>query len=503
MVGASAPKNGPLRDLTARLERIGALGEAGSILQWDIATQMPAGGATARGEQLAALAAVQHTLLTDPAMADELSAAEALADLDPWQQANLAHARRHWQRAMAVPVDLIAARARAETACEQAWRRARADKSFATVRAQLEALMGVVREQAHALGDALNLSPYDALLDGFHAGGRQARIAPLFDMLVAELPPLIDAIVERQASAPSRPLPAGPVDPQRQKALALQLMGQLGFDFDHGRLDESAHPFCGGTPDDVRITMRIDPDNPLSCIMAVLHETGHALYERGLPVDWRRQPVGDANGMAIHESQSLLIEMQVARSRPFVRYLTNILAQSFGWIDQNDLFDALLANLMRVRRSLIRVDADEATYPLHVAMRFRLESALVAGTLKVADLPDAWVAAQEDVLGITPTHDSEGCLQDIHWYGGAVGYFPTYTLGAITAAQLFQVASAALPDIETDLASGNLAPLIRWLGENVHSRGSLETPDALVARVTGRPPDPEALIDHLRARYLG
>jgi carboxypeptidase Taq len=503
VVGVAAPKIGPLYALTARLERIGALGEAGAVLQWDVATQMPPGGATARGEQLAALAAVQHALLTDGAMADELSAAEAVPDLDPWQRANIALARRQWQRAMAMPVDLISARARAETACEQAWRRARADKTFATVRAQLEELIGVVREQAHALGEALSLSPYDSLLDGFHAGGRQAHIGPMFDKLTAELPPLIDAIIERQASAPARPLPSGPVDTHRQKALAHQIIGQMGFDFAHGRLDESAHPFCGGTPDDVRITMRIDPDDPLSCIMAVLHETGHALYERGLPTHWRRQPVGEANGMAIHESQSLLIEMQVARSRPFARYLANTLAQSFGWADNGDLFDRLLASLMRVRRSLIRVDADEATYPLHVAMRFRLESALVAGTLKVADLPDAWIAAQQDVLGITPAHDGEGCLQDIHWYGGAVGYFPTYTLGAITAAQLFKAASTALPDIETDMAAGNLAPLIRWLGENVHSRGSLETPDALVARVTGRPPDPDALIDHLRARYLG
>jgi carboxypeptidase Taq len=279
-------------------------------------------------------------------------------------------------------------------------------------------------------------------------------------------------------------------------------MAAVGFDFEHGRLDTSLHPFCGGVPEDVRITTRYDEHDFMKALMGVLHETGHAMYERGLPAAWRLQPIGAAPSMALHESQSLLIEMQACRSPAFVGFMAPLARETFGgdgpaWTTEN-----LVRVYNRVAPGFIRVDADEVTYPAHVILRYRLERRLIAGEMELDDLPGAWNAGMRELLGVTPPDDRLGCLQDIHWYDGAWGYFPTYTLGAIAAAQLFAAATAAAPDIPAALGRGDFRPLMAWLRENVHAWGAYHATDDLLEHATGRPLDPKTFEAHLQARYL-
>jgi carboxypeptidase Taq len=289
---------------------------------------------------------------------------------------------------------------------------------------------------------------------------------------------------------------------EQQRQVAVRFMERIGFDFANGRLDVSAHPFCGGTPDDVRITTRYNENDFARALMGVLHETGHALYQRGLPVKWRLQPVGRARGMAVHESQSLLLEMQVCRSRAFLSYAAPILREAFDGQGPEWEPEPLYRRQTRVQRSLIRVDADEVTYPAHVILRYRLERAMLAGDLKPAELPGAWAEVMHELLGVTPESDREGCLQDIHWYDGNWGYFPTYTLGALIAAQLFEAARRDIPDLTQAIATGEFAPLRGWLHERVHSKGSLLSTAKLVEEATGRPLGTASFERHLRERYL-
>jgi carboxypeptidase Taq len=316
------------------------------------------------------------------------------------------------------------------------------------------------------------------------------------------LPGFLGQVMERQAALPPTAEPAGPFPIERQRELGVRFMERLGFDFNHGRLDVSLHPFCGGTPDDVRITTRYDESDFRPALMGVLHETGHALYERGLPANWRGQPVGEARGMTMHESQSLLIEMQVCRSRAFLRFAAPLVRDTLGgdgpaWDEAN-----LWRHYTLVRPGFIRVDADEVTYPAHVILRYRLERAMIAGDLAPADLPGAWNEGMRDLLGLTPPDDRLGCLQDIHWYDGAWGYFPTYTLGAIAAAQIFAAVMAADDRVGPGIGEGDFTPLIAWLKRHIHGKGSLVSTNDLLTEATGRPLDVGAFKDHLTRRYL-
>lgn len=485
--------------LEERFSRIGDVEGALSILGWDTAVMMPRRAAGVRGGQLATLRRLAHELLTAEEVGEQLAVAEGDPDLDPWQTANRREMQRLYRHARALAPELVAALTRATTACEMTWREARATSDFAMLRPQLEEVVRLVREAAVATGEALGLSPYDALLDSYQPDLRDAEIAPLFAELSAKLPAFIEAATARQA-APSRA--QGPFPVEQQKALARRLMTRLGFDFDAGRLDESTHPFCGGTTDDIRITTRYRDDEVASGLMAVLHETGHALYEAGLPRAWAGQPVGHARGMAVHESQSLLVEMQACRSPAFIRWLAGELAATFG--DQPAFAAGNLVRLYHhVERSLIRVDADEATYPLHVILRWRLERAMIAGDLATADLPAAWNDGMGDLLGITPPDDAKGCLQDIHWPVGAFGYFPCYTLGALLAAQLFRAASTTIPDLDDTLGRADFTPLMGWLRERVHGAGSKPRFAELVRSATGTPLGTSAFLAHLQERYLG
>ncbi len=501
MTATAVPPTPATDALEARFRKLSALSGAQSMLSWDRLVMMPDGGAEARAEQEAVLSVLDHEILTDPVVADQLASA-ATEPLEGWRAANLAEMRRAHAHATAMTADLVDAQSRAASRAEGLWREARAAADFSLVRDALGELVRLTREEADAKAAALNTTPYEALLDTHEPGGSVAGIEALFAELEAALPPLLEAVLERQA-ARGAPVPlAGPFPVAVQRDLARQVMTTLGFDFRHGRLDETLHPFCGGVPDDVRITTRYSEDGFVSGIMGVIHETGHALYERGLPSDWRGLPVGEARGMAMHESQSLLMEMQVCRSPAFLGLLSGWARTAFdgdgsAWAPEN-----LERIYTTVERGLIRVEADEVTYPLHVILRFRLERALLAGDLPVADLPGAWAEGMRDLLGVTPPDDALGCLQDIHWYDGAIGYFPTYTLGALAAAQLYRSAVTSDPSIPQAIGRGDFAPLLAWLATHVHGRASSATTDTIITDATGRPLGTEAFLDHLQARYL-
>jgi carboxypeptidase Taq len=493
----------PYQTLHDRFARLGAVREALAMLHWDAATNMPDGGAQSRGEQLATLKVIVHEGLIDPALPDLLSGAEGQNDLDLWQRANVAEIRRGVAHATAVPSDLVAVFSKACSECEMIWRKARPTADFAAVLPALSKVLSLSREVAAAKATALGKSPYDALLDEYEPGGSTATIDRLFGELSASLPGMIDAAITAQAKRAAPLQPPGPFAVSAQRALGLEMMKRLGFDFEHGRLDISAHPFTGGTPNDVRITTRYDERDFRQALMGVLHETGHALYELGLPAQWARQPVGDARGMSLHESQSLLIEMQVCRGREFMNFAAPLIRDAFGGSGPAYDSDNLYRLGTRVERSFIRVDADELTYPAHVMLRYRLERALIAGEMQLADLSGEWNKGMRELIGVEPPDDARGCLQDIHWYDGAWGYFPTYTLGAMNAAQLFQAAKAADASILPGILAGDFNPLLAWLRTNVHAKASSRSTDQIMTEATGRPTETAPYLSHLRARYLG
>jgi len=484
------------RKLEARFARQADIEGAVAVLHWDHQVMMPPGGTEARAEQLATLESLAHEILTAPetgALLDEVAA----EDLAPWPAANVREMRRAHTHATAVSADLVAALARASARAEPVWREARAQADFGLLRPALDEVVQLTREEAAAKAEVLGLEPYDALLDGYEPGTTTADVDRLFDPLAETLPGLLERVLAHQGDVPR---PELEIAPEVQQALGQRLMAALGFDFDHGRLDVSLHPFCGGVPDDIRMTARWDAADPASGLMAILHETGHALYNANLPKPWRRQPVGEPRSTAVHESQSLLVEMQICRSPAFFRYLAPLLAEANGGPGPSP--DALYRNAIRVGRGFIRVDADEVTYPLHVILRYRLEKALVRGALKVADLPTAWNEGMRTLLGVVPPDDRLGCLQDIHWPVGAIGYFPCYTLGAIIAAQLREAAAEALPDLDASLEAGDFRPLTGWAREKIHAQGCfLETPELILA-ATGRPLSLTPFLTHLDRRYL-
>ena len=382
------------------------------------------------------------------------------------------------------------------------WREARPAGDFAMLLPSLSEVLNLQRQIAAAKAEALGCSLYEALLDAYEPGGNTDHIDKVFGDLRAFLPGFLAEVLERQKSRPDILPLQGPFPVETQRALGVRLMQAVGFDFNRGRLDISLHPFCGGATHDVRLTTRYDEDDFTKALMGVMHETGHALYEQNRPAEWLGQPVSEARGMSLHESQSLIIEMQACRSRAFLEFAAPVMRDSFG--GTGPAWDA--ANLHRlytkVEPGFIRVDADEVTYPAHILIRYDLEKALIEGDMTLADLPGAWNEGMRDLLGLKVTTDRLGCLQDIHWPGGAWGYFPTYTLGAMTAAQLFDAATRADDNVMPGLARGDFSPLVNWLRTNIHSKGSLLPADQLMTKATGRPLDASVYERHLRRRYL-
>ncbi|MDR3531191.1 MAG: carboxypeptidase M32 [Rhodopila sp.] len=485
--------------LAARFRRIATIGECASMLGWDAAAVMPPGGGAARGDQLAALAVLHHEHLLAPEAAADLAAAEPS---DEWEAANLRLMRHAYARAKALPADVVEAQAKANSNCEQVWRIARKQADYKQVQPHFSEVLNLTREAAAALSAELGLSPYDALMDGYQRGIGTDDVAALFaayeDFLATALP----QVEEYQARQPAPMRPAGPFPIPVQQNLCRDIAQRLGLDFAHARLDESAHPFSGGTQTDVRITTRYLEEDFTSAILAVVHETGHALYEQGLPSAYARLPVGEAAGMAVHESQSLIVEMQAFRSDAFLGWLGSRLHTTFGGEPELYCTENMGPLWRHVERNFIRVDADELTYPAHVILRFRLERAMIDGTLSAADLPGAWNDGFQALLGITPPDDAKGCLQDIHWYDGTFGYFPSYTLGAMAAAQLMQAARAQIPDLDTAFGRGDLSPLLAWLRVHVHGVGSRLDLNAILEQATRHKLDLRAFQEHLRERYL-
>jgi carboxypeptidase Taq len=492
----------PYQQLEQEFRRLHAFRGAASILRWDSAVMMPRGSSDLRGEQLAALETESHSLVTSPRVSRLLVRAEAnAATLEDWQLANLREMRRQRDHSIATPQSLVSRLAKATSRAEMKWIDARQKSDFALFAPHLEEVINLLRDKATLLGKALGLDPYDALMDEFSCGMRSADIDAIFTSLGHRLPGLIQQAIEVQSQHPLLDI-AGRFPHSKQRQMAQEVMRTIGFPFDRGRLDESEHPFTGGLPGDIRITTRFHPTEPLSGLMGVLHETGHAMYDVGLPEHWRGQPVGRDRGMAMQESQSLLLEMLICRNRPFLQYLQPLLEKTFGISGPQWQVDNLYRHLVRVRRSLIRVDADEVTYPVHIMLRYELEREILSGELKIKDLPHAWNSRMHDRLGVSPANDAEGCLQDVHWAVGSFGYFPSYAIGAVIAGQLYESLRSEQPNLDEQIAAGNFSGLFEWLRHNVHGLGaSLSTPE-LITRATGRPLSAAAWLRYVEGKYL-
>jgi carboxypeptidase Taq len=492
----------PYEQLEQEFRRLHAFRGALSLLRWDAAVMMPRGSADVRGEQLAALETEHHALLTTPKVARLLERAEAGASqLDDWPLANLHEMRRQRDHAIATPPSLISRLAKATARAEVFWVEAKKANDFKLLAPHLEEVVHLVRDKAALLSQARGLAPYDALVDGFTPGVSTADIDSIFKALSRKLPSLINEAIEVQSAHAPAPL-SGKFTPARQRALCIEVLKALGFPFDRGRLDESEHPFTEGVPGDIRVTTRFDPIDPFSGLLGAVHETGHAMYDLGLPLRWRDQPVGRDRGLALEESQSLLFEMNLCRSRSFVKYVRPLMEKHLQvsgpeWGDVN-----LYRHLIRVRRSTIRMDADELTYPVHIMLRYDLEKKMLEGSLPVADLPEAWNASLEQRLNIRPVNDVEGCLQDIHWAVGHFGYFPSYVLGAVIAGQLYEALRAARPALDEEVAAGQFGGVMEWLRDNVHGVGARLPVQELMKQATGKPLTAAAYLRYLEAKYL-
>jgi len=492
----------PYKQLEQEFKRLHAFRGALSLLRWDAAVMMPRGSADVRGEQLAALETEYHALLTAPRITRLLDRAQANTHgLNDWQIANLREMRRQRDHAIATPVSLVSHLARATSRAEVRWLEARQSGRFELFAPHLEEVVNLVRDKAALLGQALNLAPYDALVDEFSPGISSADIENVFKVLSRRLPSLIREVIAQQDRNVLLPI-GGNFPVARQRELAVEIMKTVGFPFDRGRLDESEHPFTEGVPGDIRVTTRFDTADLFSGLLGALHETGHAMYDLGLPQEWRDQPVGRDRGMALEESQSLLLEMLVCRGRPFVRYLTPLLAKHLGVSGPAWDVENIYAHVTRVRRGLIRVDADELTYPLHVLLRYDIEKKLLSGELAVRDLPAAWNAGMEQRLGIRPTNDTDGCLQDIHWAVGSFGYFPSYALGAVIAVQLSESLRTDVHDLDEQIARGEFAGLFGWLRRHVHGVGAKVSVHELLQSATGKTLSAVPFVRYLEAKYL-
>jgi len=492
----------PYKQLEQEWKRLHAFRGAMAVLRWVAAVMMPRGSADVRGEQLAALETEYHALVTAPKITRLLDRAQAsTTNLEDWQIANLREMRRQRDFAIATPVALVSRLAKAASKAEAKWLLARESGKFEDFAPHLEEVVHLVRDKAQLLGQSRNLSPYDALVDEFSPGQTSAEIDAMFKALGRRLPGLIREVLVRQEVQPVLPI-IGKFSAAKQRALAVEVMKAVGFPFDRGRLDESEHPFTEGVPGDVRVTTRFDTGEPFSGLLGALHETGHAMYDVGLPPEFADQPVGRDRGMALEESQSLLMEMIVCRSRPFVTYLKPLLEKHFGvsgpeWSEEN-----LYRHLTRVKRGPIRVDADELTYTLHIQLRYELENKLLSGELAVRNLRDAWNASMEQRLGLKPQSDVEGVLQDVHWAVGSFGYFPSYALGAVMAAQFFEALHESVPDIDGEIARGDFSGLMGWLRHNVHAMGARVTAQELLKLATGKPLSAASALRYLETKYL-
>ena len=472
-----------------------------SMGSWDRAAMMPPKGNEARAAAQAELEAHLHRLLTDPAQG-RLLAAAAQEPLDELERANLREIAREYRLATALPETLVEAQLVAGARCEHAWRTQRKANDWAGFLPNLREVIRLAREEARLLAEASGASRYEAMLDRYEPGMKVSDLDRTFGDLKSWLPGLAAKAKEKQSREPLVE-PPGPFPVAKQRSLSLAVVALLGFDFEGGRLDESAHPFNGGVPEDIRMTTRYIDGSGIDSLMSTIHETGHARYEQNLPRDWLGQPVGRARSAAIHESMSLAFEMQLARSRAFVGLLAPMLAGAYG---DHPAFepDNLHRLFTRVKGgNLIRVAADECTYPLHVILRYEIERPLIDGEIECEDIPELWDAKMRDYLGLdTRGNYANGCMQDVHWSEGLVGYFPTYTLGAMYAAQWFAALRREHPDLDQRVAAGNTQPVFDWIGRNIWSQARRWETNELARRASGEALNPAHFRAHLESRYL-
>jgi carboxypeptidase Taq len=489
-------------ELLAELREIALLGSVASVLGWDERTQLPPKGTDHRAAQSALLSKVVHERFTAPRVGEWLATVEqselvreAVGDA----AVNVRETRRAYDRATKLPTKLVEELTRTEVLAQQAWGEAKGKNDYAHFRPWLERTLELKRQEAACVGSESG-DPYDALLDQFEPGETAEGIRRTFDALRGPLVELVGRIVGSGRVAPveilERTYPA-----KAQEWLAREAARAVGFDFEAGRLDVSLHPFCAGLgPGDTRMTTRYDERYFGDAFFGVLHETGHGLYDQGLPAEHFGTPRGEAVSLGIHESQSRMWENLVGRSKAFWRLFFPRVKEAFGETVADVDLDRWHFAINDVRPSLIRTESDETTYNLHVMLRFDLERALLGGDLSAADLPGAWNEKMTEYFGLTPPDDTRGCLQDIHWSGGAIGYFPTYTLGNLYAAQFFEQARNDLGDLDAQFARGEFAPLLGWLRENIHRHGKRYTAGKLAQRVTGKPLSAEPLLRHLRGK---
>ena len=478
------------------------LGSCAQLLQWDAELCMPKSGVDHRGEQMALLAGLVHERATDPHLGDLLGSVEAsplIGDAGGAEAVNVRELRRDYDRETKLPRKLVEEMARVSAQSSQSWAEARDRNDFPAFAPWLDRTFELARERADALGYANDR--YDALLDDYEPGMTSAELTSLFADLGARLVPLVESLRDRPRPSGTRILNREfPLD--RQRTFSEGIAPIVGFDLSSGRFDLGPHPFCAFIgPGDVRIALRYHERNFASGFLAVMHETGHALYEQGLDPAHYGTPMGEAVSLGIHESQSRLWENLVGRSHGFWAHFYPKLKAAFAEPLNDVPLDEFRGVMNDVNPGLIRVEADEVTYNLHIVIRFEIERALLSGDLRAIDLPGAWSEAYQRYLGITPENDRVGCLQDIHWSESLIGYFPTYTLGNVYAAQLFEAADRAIGPLEEAFSRGEFLPLREWLREKVHRHGKRYHAAEVIERVTGRTPDPSALVASLSNRY--
>jgi carboxypeptidase Taq len=487
-------------ELTRTFTRLYRLQHLQSIASWDQAANMPPRGNEARAAAMAEMGALLHRMRTDPQLAQQLDRAEGEPLSEP-QRANLREMRREWRQSNALPESLVQRAYLAVGRCEHAWRTQRPANDWKGFLENFRDVLAIERETAELLSQQMGLSRYDALMDRFEPGMTCQVVDAVFGDLRGWLPGLIRQVIDKQ-SHETVLQPKGPFPVAAQRTLCERVIGLLGFDFEAGRLDVSTHPFCGGVPEDVRMTTRFRDDEFLGALMGTIHETGHGRYEQNRPRELLGQPVSESRSMAIHESQSLSFEMQLGSHPGFAAQLSALLAEAFGaqpaFEPQN-----LHRLITRVKRGLIRVDADEVTYPAHIILRYEIERPLVEGEIEADDIPALWDAKMQELLGLdTRGNFKDGPLQDVHWPSGMFGYFPCYSLGAMYAAQWFAAMRRATPQLDARIARGDFAPVFDWLRTHVWSQASRWTTDELVRRASGEALNPAHFRAHLQARYL-
>ena len=490
-----------LADLKTRLGRIEDLKSAAEVLSWDQETYMPAGGAEARAQQLSTLHTMAHEQLTDDATGALIE--EAADPVDRTDRTDSAAsivrvARYDYERACRIPASLVARLSEAVSRAKEAWKQARADDDFATFAPHLQRIVDLNVEKAEALGYAKER--YDALLEEYEPGMTTETVASTFQTLRDDLVPIVDAIAEAESidnSVLRRHYPQA-----AQKAFGESVMAAIGYDFERGRQDVSTHPFTTSFAiDDVRLTTRYDENYLPSALFSMLHEAGHGMYEQGIDPAFARTPVAEGASLGVHESQSRFVENMLGRSRAFWTHFFPRAQGAFPEALSDVDVDTFYRAVNRVEPSLIRVEADEVTYPLHVMLRFELERGLVRGDVAVDDLPELWNAKMDDYLGVVPDTDANGVLQDVHWSLGSIGYFPTYALGTLMSAQLWEALQADLPDAETRIAHGQFDAVLDWLRTHVHQHGrTFEAPE-LLTRITSQSLTAEPWLDYVRTKF--